>query len=334
MAVGLYRDLAVGADSSGAETWANPGLVVSTAHVGAPPDLFNPAGQDWGLPPFDPHALREQAYAGFIELVRANMRHAGGLRIDHVMALQHLYWIPQGKPASEGVYVKYPLDDMVGILALESQRHRCLVVGEDLGTVPEGFRERMTEAGILSYRVVFFEYAESGGFVGPDDYPPLSLATVGSHDHATLRGWWEARDIDLKDRHGLDPGAGETKNQRDLRARDKASLLDALKAAGVALPDGFTVTSDYSDELSKAVHLFLARTRSGIAMVQLDDLTDEPDQVNLPATTDQHPNWRRKHSLALGELTGNRHVLALAQIFRDARPLPSPASETHDHGKS
>jgi len=333
MAVGIYRDLAVGADSSGAETWANPGLVVSTAHVGAPPDLFNPAGQDWGLPPFAPHALREQAYAGFIELVRANMRHAGGLRIDHVMALQHLYWIPKDKPASEGVYVEYPLDDLVGILALESQRHRCLVVGEDLGTVPEGFRERMTEAGILSYRVVFFEYADEGGFVGPDAYPPLSLATVGSHDLATLRGWWEGRDITLKDRHGLYPEPGETKNQRELRARDKAGLVDALKAAGIELPEGFTVGSPYTDVLSKAVHRFLARTRSGIAMVQLDELTDEPDQVNLPATTNQHPNWRRKHSLALEELTNHPHVLALAQIFRDTRPLPSSASEKPDHGQ-
>ncbi|UEM22486.1 4-alpha-glucanotransferase [Skermanella mucosa] len=327
MAVGLYRDLAVGADSSGAETWANPGLVVSSAHVGAPPDLFNPAGQDWGLPPFDPQALRDQAYAGFIDLVRANMRHAGGLRIDHVMALQHLYWIPEGKPASEGVYVSYPLDDMVGILALESQRNRCLVVGEDLGTVPEGFRERMTEAGILSYRVVFFEYAEGGGFVGPEDYPHLALSTVGSHDLATLRGWWEEHDIGLKERHGLYPGADEAGNQRNLRARDKQALLDALKAAGLDLPAGFSVGSDYDDALSEAVHRFLAQTRSGIAMVQIDDLTEEPHQVNLPGTTDQHPNWRRKQSLSLEELTGNPRVVALARIFQDARPLTSSAKE-------
>ncbi|HYD30599.1 MAG TPA: putative maltokinase, partial [Azospirillaceae bacterium] len=148
MLIGLYRDLAVGADAAGAETWIKPRVVISGTHAGAPPDLFNPAGQDWGLPPFGPHALREEAYASFIELVRANMRHAGGLRIDHVMALQHLYWVPEGKRADEGAYVTYPLDDLVGILALESHRHQCLVVGEDLGTVPEGFRERMTQSGI------------------------------------------------------------------------------------------------------------------------------------------------------------------------------------------
>src|SRR6202044_3969825 len=140
MAVGLYRDLAVGADPSGAETWSNQQTVVMQARVGAPPDIYNPAGQDWGLPPFHPRALRSEGYRSFIELLRANMRHAGGLRIDHVMGLQHLFWVPAGKPPAEGAYVRYPMDDLIGILALESPRQRCLVVGEDLGTVPEGFR--------------------------------------------------------------------------------------------------------------------------------------------------------------------------------------------------
>ena len=137
-------------------------------------------------------ALRNEAYAGFIDLVRANMRHAGGLRIDHVMALQHLYWIPEGKPASEGMYIGYPMDDMVGILALESQRNRCIVVGEDLGTVPEGFREKMEAAGILSYRVVFFEYAEDGGFVGPQDYPKLA-AVHGRQPRSGDAAWLVGR---------------------------------------------------------------------------------------------------------------------------------------------
>ena len=235
MTIGIYRDLAVGADSAGAETWAHPNLVVSSAHVGAPPDILNPAGQDWGLPPFNPHALRNEAYSGFIDLVRANMRHAGGLRIDHVMGLQHLYWIPEGCAPSEGAYVSYFMDDLIGILALESRRHRCLVVGEDLGTVPEGFRERMEAAGVLSYRVLFFEFDADGAFVQPQDYPPLALATPGSHDLATLRGWWEAHDIELKSRHGLYPSADEERRQHEQRAKERVALLRALEAAGAGI---------------------------------------------------------------------------------------------------
>ena len=235
MAVGLYRDLAVGADRAGAETWVNDAAVVSGAQVGAPPDIYNPAGQDWGLPPFHPRALREEAYRSFVELVRANMRHAGGLRIDHVMGLQHLYWVPQGQKPSEGAYVRYPLDDLVGILALESHRHRCLVVGEDLGTVPEGFRERMAEANILSYRVLFFEQdIETGAFVPPQAYPALALAVVGSHDLPTLRGWWEGRDLDIKERLGLFPGCRRGQAAaRDPRAR-QAAARDGAAARGPA----------------------------------------------------------------------------------------------------
>jgi 4-alpha-glucanotransferase len=319
MTIGIYRDLAVGADSAGAETWARPSLVVSSAHVGAPPDILNPAGQDWGLPPFNPHALRTEAYSGFIDLVRANMRHAGGLRIDHVMGLQHLYWIPEGFAPAEGAYVSYSMDDLVGILALESRRHRCLVVGEDLGTVPEGFRERMEVAGILSYRVLFFEFDAKGSFVQPQDYPPLALATPGSHDLATLRGWWEAHDIALKSRHGLYPSADEEHRQHEQRAKERVALLRALEAAGLGLPD-LDATGPFRSNLGDAVHAFLARTRAGLAMVQLDDLTDERDQVNLPGTTDQHPNWRRKQSLSLEELSTNPRVRALAHILNSARP--------------
>ena len=323
MTIGIYRDLAVGADSAGAETWARRDLVVSSAHVGAPPDILNPVGQDWGLPPFNPHALRMEGYSGFIDLVRANMRHAGGLRIDHVMGLQHLYWIPQGCPPAQGAYVSYPMDDLIGILALESRRQRCLVVGEDLGTVPEGFRERMEAAGILSYRVLFFEFNADGALVQPQDYPPLAVATPGSHDLATLRGWWEAHDIELKSRHGLYPSRDEAQRQHEQRAKERAALLRALAAAGLGLTD-LDATSPFRPDLADAVHAFLARTRAGLAMVQLDDLTDEREQVNLPGTTDQHPNWRRKQSLNLEDLAANPRVRALAQILNSARPsLPS-----------
>ena len=316
MAVGLYRDLAVGADRAGAETWANAAAVVSGAQVGAPPDIYNPAGQNWGLPPFHPRALWEEGYRSFIELVRANMRHAGGLRIDHVMGLQHLYWVPQGNPPSAGAFVRYPIEDLIGILALESHRHRCLIVGEDLGTVPEGFRERMAEANILSYRVLFFEREpETGAFLPPSAYPELALAVIGSHDLPTLRGWWEGRDLDLKEQLGLFPEPGEASRQLQMRERDRIQLLEGLRRE--------KLLSDNEEPdiptLARAAHVFLARTASVLAMVQIDDLTDEADPVNVPATSDEHPNWRRRLSMTLEELAARPRFNDIAKIFRCER---------------
>jgi malto-oligosyltrehalose trehalohydrolase/4-alpha-glucanotransferase len=320
MAIGLYRDLAVGADRAGAETWTNAAAVVSGAQVGAPPDIYNPAGQDWGLPPFHPRALREEGYRSFIDLVRANMRHAGGLRIDHVMGLQHLYWVPQGQDPAAGAYVRYPMEDMVGILALESHRRRCLVVGEDLGTVPEGFRERMAEANILSYRVLFFEQdGATGDFLPPQAYPYSALAVVGSHDLPTLRGWWEGRDIDLRERLGLYPEPEEAGRQRDARRRDRDALLRALRYEHL-LPEG----EPDIRALVRAAHAFLARSPSLLAMAQIDDLTDEADPVNVPSTSDEHPNWRRRLSLTLEELASRPRFIDIAEIFRTERGAPQP----------
>jgi 4-alpha-glucanotransferase len=304
MAIGLYRDLAVGADSAGAETWASQRAVVSGVQVGAPRDIFNPAGQDWGLPPFHPRALQEEAYASFIDLVRANMRHAGGLRIDHVMGLLHLFCIPAGRKPIDGAYIAYPFEDLIGILTLESQRNRCLVVGEDLGTVPAGFRERMAEARILSYRILFFEQAEDGAFLSPEGYPPLAMAVLGSHDLPTLRGWWEGRDIDLKERYGLLPSAEEVTWQRDTRDRDKAALLRATALASPEL-----------QALSHAAHGMLARSASLLAVAQLDDLLDEGDQVNVPSTSFEHPNWRRKLSVPLEALPSHALFGEITALF-------------------
>jgi 4-alpha-glucanotransferase len=302
MAIGLYRDLAVGCDRSGAETWTNPDAFLAGAQVGAPPDIFNPAGQNWGLPPFHPKALREEAYRSFIELIRANMRHAGGLRIDHVMGLQHLYCIPESCNPSEGAYVGYALDDLVGILALESQRHRCLVVGEDLGTVPDGFREKMTDANILSYRVLFFEQDwDDGGFLPPEDYPRLALAVAGSHDLPTLVGWWEGRDIDLKERLGLYPSKDEPPSQRERREQDRTSILEAFRKEGLLQGQGDIST----EQFAIATHEFLARSGSMLVLPQLDDLFAEPDQVNVPATSLENPNWRRKYRVALEEMASS-----------------------------
>ena len=327
MAVGLYRDLAVGADCAGAETWADATAVVSGAQVGAPPDIYNPAGQNWGLPPFHPRALWEEGYRSFIRIVRANMRHAGGLRIDHAMGLLHLYWVPEGQKPSAGAYVRYPMEDLIGILALESHRHRCLVVGEDLGTVPEGFRERTAEANILSYRVLFFEQEpETGAFLPPSAYPELALATLGSHDLPTLRGWWEGRDLDLKEQLGLFPQAGEASRQREARERDRMQLLEALRRERLLPEDG----EPDIPSLARAAHAFLARTPSVLAMAQIDDLTDEADPVNVPATSDEHPNWRRRLSMTLEELAGRPRFIDIAEIFRAERGEPA-LGETKKH---
>jgi len=321
MAVGLYRDLAVGANRAGAETWVNAAAVVSGAEVGAPPDIHNPAGQNWELPPFHPRALRQEGYRSFIELIRANMRHAGGLRIDHVMGLQHLYWVPQGQEPSAGAYVRYPMEELIGILALESHRQGCLIVGEDLGTVPEGFRERMAQANILSYRVLFFEQEpETGAFVPASAYPKLSLAIVGSHDLPTLRGWWQERDLDLKEQLGLFPEPGEAARQRQTRERDRMQLLRVLRGEGFLPPDG----EPDIPTLARAAHAFLARTPSVLAMVQIDDLTDETDPVNVPATSDEHPNWRRRLSMTLQELATRPRFIDIAEIFRAERGAGDP----------
>jgi 4-alpha-glucanotransferase len=316
LAIGLYRDLAVGSSGTGAETWSNPRVVVPGAHAGAPPDLLNPAGQDWGLPPFNPRTLRESAYAPFIELVRANMRHCGALRIDHVVGLQHLYWVPTGHKPNEGAYVTYPFDELAGILALESNRNHCLVIGEDLGTVPPGFSARLNNRGILSYRVLYFEQNnESEQFIPPAEYPRLALATIGNHDLATLKGWWLADDIAIRERHRLYPDPKEAFHQRRIRDREKEQLLVALRLQGLDPGDG-----DDFNRLLRSLHSFLARSSTAIAMVQLDNLTGEASQTNLPATSREHPNWRRRLSKSLEEIRDDPNIAAIIEAVRRERP--------------
>jgi 4-alpha-glucanotransferase len=316
MMIGLYRDLAVGCDRSGAETWANPGAFMRGAEIGAPPDIFNPAGQHWGLPPFQPEALRREGYSSFIRLVRANMRHAGGLRVDHVMGLLRLYCIPDGEPASQGAYVRYPVDDLIGILALESRRRHCLVVGEDLGTVPDGFRTKMAAANIMSYRVLLFEQnAETGEFLPPNRYPRLAVAVAGNHDLATLRGWWRARDIDLKASLGLYPSAEELESQRRRRERDREAILKAFRSQDL-LPQDADVSVE---EFAFAAHQFLARVSSGLVVAQLDDIMGEVDPVNVPATSIEYPNWRRKYAKPIEALAVDEALSRIAEILTAPR---------------
>ncbi|HZS82882.1 MAG TPA: 4-alpha-glucanotransferase [Stellaceae bacterium] len=327
LAIGLYRDLAVGVDPHGAEAWADQELLVPDASVGAPPDLLNFKGQNWGLAPINPLVLRARAYAPFIACLRANMRHAGALRIDHVMALQRLYWVPGGMAPSEGAYIAYPIDDLLRIVALESHRQRCAVIGEDLGTVPEGFRERLRAANVLSYRVLIFERQADGSFVPPDQYPELATASVATHDVATLRGYWTGRDLKWRRELDLYSNAGQRAEAEASRARERRLLLDALVREGVLPPDaaksllGDEAHPVFAPALSEAVHRFLGRSNARLVLVQIEDALGELDQANLPGTFDEHPNWRRKLSLAVSELLGDPALAQLAAALNEARQL-------------
>jgi 4-alpha-glucanotransferase len=276
MSIGLYVDLAVGVDRNSADAWADPALVVDAVEIGAPPDAFTPHGQNWGLAPLSPAVLRERAYEPFVALLRANMRHAGALRIDHVMGLMRLFWIPERRPAIDGTYVEYPFEDLLGILALESRRNRCAIVGEDLGVVPEGFRARMERERILSYRLMYFEREWAGRFRRPESYPALALASPGTHDLPTLRGYWEARDITFRGSVGFVTDAEAHERERDERLRDRALLLDLLVELGLLAPEVRralhasaepAVTSALLDEVVRAVYRMLARTPSVLVMV-------------------------------------------------------------------
>ncbi len=318
MTIGLYGDLAVSVDAASADHWAQRGIFAGNARIGAPPDPFNEQGQEWGVVPFAPRALRSSRYGHVVALFRAAMRHMGALRIDHVMGWQRLFLVPAGAPAASGAYVRYPLEDFLAIAALESRRSRCVLIGEDLGTVPAGFRERMTAANVLSCRVFYFE-RDGARFRPPREYPPLAAVSASTHDLATLRGFWTGQDIAAKARLGV-LKSDEAERARVARAEDKRLLLEALRGEDL-LPDGFdrnSATNDFPPALAAAIHTYLARTPSLLFMAQLDDLAGESQQANLPGTTSEYPNWRRRHSRTLDDLLGDPAIRqAMAAIARE-----------------
>lgn len=330
MAIGLYRDLAVGPSIGGSDTWAGQDLHALDVHVGAPPDVLNPAGQDWGLPPWKPQALRERAYKPFVQMLRANMRHAGALRIDHAMALMRLFWVPPGLGCRSGAYVHYPMRDLFAVLALESQRQQCLVIGEDLGTVPPEVREAMQEHGVLSYCPLYFERDGQGRFRAPQDWPEAALAVIGTHDLATLAGFWSGQDLKTRRELFLYPEPEMAESQALERAADRAHLLLALEREGL-WPAGAAAApppAEMGPELACAVHEYLGRTRAWLVGVQLEDVCLQLEPVNVPGTTDERPNWRLKLPLALEELPAEPRLHAIAQALARARPVAAqPALE-------
>ncbi len=335
LGIGLYLDIAVGADIGGCEVWSHQDLYALGSHVGAPPDDFNRKGQDWGLPPLDPVRLREAAYAPFIAMLRENMRHAGAIRLDHVMGLMRLYWVPEGRSPAEGGYVLYPFDDLLGILALESVRSQCLVVGEDLGTVPNAVRAALRPLKVYSYHVLLLEREADSAFPPPARYPSQSLAAVSTHDLPTLGGFWKGLDLDVRGELGLFPDEATREALIVARARDRAQLLVALEREGL-LPPGTGVhpvaVPEMTDELARNVHRMLSRSPSQILMVQMEDVLGVLEQANLPGTVDQHPNWRRKLPLELEAWKTDRRAAALFEELareRGSTPLPVPIAALH-----
>lgn len=323
LGIGLYQDLAVGVDKGGAETWAHRELFALEARTGCPPDDFNPRGQDWGLPPWLPHRLHEAGYAPFIAALRANMRHAGALRLDHVMGLMRLYWVPPGLQGDQGAYLRYPFRDLLGILALESQRNQCLIVGEDLGTVPDEVRHDLFEFGVLSYRLFYFEREHDGNFRAPGNFASQCLVAASTHDLATLAGFWQGKDIELRERLKLYPSEPLREAQSADREADRWRLLQALERDGL-LPEGITANPAelpaLTPALIQAIHQYLARSPAQLFIVQAEDMLGETEQANLPGTVDEHSNWRRKLSVSLETWPQEKRTNDLAEAIRTERP--------------
>ena len=328
MPIGLYTDFAIGIDPNGSDAWAFQDDFAQGASVGAPPDLFSPKGQNWGLAPPHPQRVIKNGYRLFVEGFRRNMRHSGLFRLDHAMGLFRLFWVPQGRSAADGTYVTYPSQDLLGILALESRRHGVIVVGEDLGTVTPEIRASLMGAGLLSYRLLLFEKSKAGAFLLPQRYPLQAMTAVTTHDLPTLRGFWAGRDIEWKDALGLYPDPALIERDKEARHRDKQALLAALKKTHL-LPQHYPQAAalpELDDALSQAVYTFLARTPSRLLAVPLEDLLGDNETPNLPgAPVGQYPGWRMKAGpvgSTMETWSKISHVRMLTQILARERPLP------------
>jgi 4-alpha-glucanotransferase len=294
MKVGLYLDVAVGVQSDGFDAWNEQAAISRHLAVGAPPDPLNTRGQNWGLAGFNAAGLAMQSFAPFREMLRASMRHAGAIRLDHVLGLKRLYLVPHGFAADSGVYVEMPFEALLAVIAQESVAHDCVVIGEDLGTVPEGFREQMSDWGIWSYLVMLFERDDHGRFRGLDHYAPNALVTFNTHDLSTYAGWRAFADLKLKRSLGIDPGESD-----DARWHALSMLNEVLRHNGIDRHDLYAVVS------------FLSKTRSRLLAVSLEDLLGVPNQPNIPGTVDEHPNWRQRLPLAIDEIVEAVDIAAL-----------------------
>jgi 4-alpha-glucanotransferase len=294
MKVGLYLDVAVGVQADGFDAWNEQVAISRHLGVGAPPDPLNTAGQSWGLAGFNAVGLELESFAPYRDMLRASMRHAGAIRLDHVLGLKRLYLVPQGFSARDGVYVQMPFEALLAVTAQESVVNRCVVIGEDLGTVPEGFRDQIADWGIWSYLVMMFERDDHGSFRNIDHYLTNALVTFNTHDLSTYAGWRSFGDLKLKRSLGIDPGETD-----DARWRALAMLDDVLRHHAIDRNDLYSVAN------------FLARTKSRLLAVSLEDLLGVVDQPNIPGTINEHPNWRRRLPVPIEKMTSTVDVAAL-----------------------
>ncbi|NIF51828.1 4-alpha-glucanotransferase [Burkholderia sp. Ax-1724] len=341
MAIGLIADLAVGCDSAGSHAWSYPDDMLRGVSVGAPPDLFNQAGQSWGLTTFSPRAMRTQGFAAFIDMLRAAFAQAGGIRIDHILGLRRLWLVPDGESARNGAYLRYPLEDLLRLIALESWRHRAIVIGEDLGTVPPGFRERLDEHGIDGIRVLWFEGASGGdGFKAPRDWDRHAVGTTTTHDLPTVAGWWRGSDITWRNRIGQTLARADGRDPEQVaqeeRAHDRAKLWRAFQQAGVAAhalsPRGPQDGAPPDSAPVDAALAFVAATPCELVTLPLEDLLALVEQPNLPGSIDEHPNWRRRMTLPVDAMFDDaafsKRLREIDRVRRAAASVPAGAPDS------
>ncbi len=313
MRIGLVSDLAVGTDGGGSHAWSRQGEMMIGLSVGAPPDLWNHAGQNWGIAAFSPLGLRRSGFAAFLEMLRAALRHAGGVRIDHVMGLQRLWVVPDGVSAADGAYLTFPVEDMFRLVALEAHRHGAVVLGEDLGTVPDGFRERMIDNNMLGLRVLWFE-RDDDRLRPPGSWSRNAIAMTSTHDLPTVAGWWRGHDLDWRERMGWDADPGKYRGERD---RDRWLLWQAFRDSRAA--DGDMPPPHDTWPAVEAALRYVARSNCQLVLLPLEDVLALDEQPNLPTTIHEHPNWRRRMTGPAARLLDPPDVAGRLAAFRAAR---------------
>jgi 4-alpha-glucanotransferase len=318
MRIGLIGDLAVGMDPNGSHAWSRQSDILLGLTIGAPPDLLNPQGQDWGLTGFSPRAMEENGFAPFLATLQASMRHAGGIRVDHAMGLARLWLIPEGASPADGAYLNFPITDLLRLLALESVRHNVVVIGEDLGTVPEGFHDMLEQSGIHGMRVLWFQRDAQTGFVPPRGWGSTDVAMTSTHDLPTVAGWWKGSDIDARHEHGRLGEGVDIDTIRQQREQDRPRLWSAFVREHVGegpVPDA----ADTEPVVDAAVR-FIAKTEVPLSLIPLEDLLGQVEQPNLPGTVTEHPNWRRRLPMAADTVLDSEAVARRIDFMAAERP--------------